>query len=252
MPPADEPQLSPKQRTGLLEWMRRTIVTVDSTDPANRDPGPAPIRRLSLPEFNATVRDLLGFEFDAGAAVGMTDDGADDRFANLAAGLDLSPAVLEKQFAAADQILDRLFGVELSSNVNGRIQDHARATRELMFGLKPGEWRAVNREVSPPPDVTPREAARAIIAPFVRRDFSRAGEPGRSRTIARTLRSGRRAGQKLCRVGAVGTQGRFGFAQISLSHRNRSGRPPAGRSLSARRPGVGHAALLLSLVQHAG
>ena len=104
-----------------------------------------------MPEFNATILDLLGFEFDAAAAVGMADDGAGTGFANLAAALDVSPALLEKQFAAADQILDRLFGVELSSNVDGRIQDHARASREAMFGLKPGEWRAADREVAPPP-----------------------------------------------------------------------------------------------------
>ena len=88
----------------LLDWMGRTITVVDRGDPANVDPGPSPIRRLSLPEFNATILDLLGFEFDAAAAVGMTDDGAGAGYANLAAALDVSPALLEKQFAAADQI----------------------------------------------------------------------------------------------------------------------------------------------------
>ncbi len=172
MPPADEPQLSADERSQLLAWLKQAIAVVDPADPANRDPGPAPIRRLSLQEYNRTIHDLLGFEFDAATDVGMTDDAGETvGFANLAVALDIPPALLEKYFAAADQILDRLLGTELSSFVDGRIQEDARVSREQMFSLTPGQWRKPDFVVTPPKDVTVRDAARAIIGRIAPRAY---------------------------------------------------------------------------------
>jgi Protein of unknown function (DUF1588)/Protein of unknown function (DUF1592)/Protein of unknown function (DUF1585)/Protein of unknown function (DUF1595)/Protein of unknown function (DUF1587)/F5/8 type C domain len=171
MPPADETPLTRDERERLLGWMKRAIEVVDCSDPANRDPGPTIARRLSLVEYNRTVRDLMGFEYDA-AAVGMPEElGEGNPFGNLAAALDVSPVLMDKYFAAADQILDRFFGTELSSSIDGRIQEQARVSREQMFGLNPGEWRKADYEVAAPKDVAPREAARALIAPFLRRAY---------------------------------------------------------------------------------
>jgi hypothetical protein len=171
MPPSDEPQLKPEEKEKLLAWAKRAIETIDCNDPANRDPGPALVRRLTLSEYNRTVRDLLGFEFDA-AAVGIADDVSEgNSFGNLAAALDMPPTLLEKYFAAADQILDRFYGVELSSSVDGRVQEQARVSREQMFSLKQGTWRKADFEVQPPMGMEPRDAARAIIASFTRRAY---------------------------------------------------------------------------------
>lgn len=171
MPPAGEAPLEPDQKKKLLDWMQRTLAVIDENDPANRDPGPAVIRRLTLVEYNNTVRDLLGIEFDA-AAVGITEDsGEGNTFGNLAVALELPPALLEKYFNSADQILDRFFGTELSSTVNGRIQDQARASREKLFGLKPNEWRRPDYVVAPPKGVEPREAAKQLIGPVMRRAY---------------------------------------------------------------------------------
>lgn len=171
MPPAGEAPLEPEQKKKLIDWMQRTVDVIDENDPANRDPGPAVVRRLTLVEYNNTVRDLLGVEFDA-AAVGITEDsGEGNTFGNLAIALDLPPALLEKYFSAADQILDRLFGTELSSSINGRIQDQARASREKLFGLKPNEWRRADYVVAPPNGVESREAAQRLITPLVRRAY---------------------------------------------------------------------------------
>lgn len=171
MPPAGEEPLEPEQKKKLIAWMQRTLDVIDENDPANRDPGPAVARRLTLVEYNNTVRDLLGFEFDA-AAVGITEDaGEGNPFGNLAVALDLPPALLEKYFNAADLILDRFFGTELSSTVNGRIQDQARAAREKLFGLKPNEWRKSDYVVSPPQGTVPREAAKQLITPVLRRAY---------------------------------------------------------------------------------
>ena len=171
MPPAGETPLTPDEKQLLLLWMKQTIEVIDCQDPANRDPGPNLLRRLSLVEYNRTVRDLLGFEYDA-AAVGMPDVlGEGNRFGNLAAALDVSPVLMDKYFAAADQILDRLFGTELSSTVDGKIQEQARASREQMFGLNPGTWRKPDYEVAPPMGVAPRDAARAVLVPLLRRAY---------------------------------------------------------------------------------
>ncbi|RLS29304.1 MAG: DUF1592 domain-containing protein [Planctomycetota bacterium] len=171
MPPASEPPITPDEKSNLLSWMKQTVEVVDCNDPANRDPGPNLLRRLSLVEYNRTIRDLLGFEYDA-AAVGMPEEiGAGNPFGNLAAALDISPVLMEKYFSAADQILDRLFGTELSSSVDDRIQEQARVSREQLFGLNPGTWRKPDYEVAPPIGVTHRDAARALIVPFLRRAY---------------------------------------------------------------------------------
>ncbi|WP_425614097.1 DUF1592 domain-containing protein [Anatilimnocola sp. NA78] len=172
MPPADEPQLQPEEKAQLLMWLKRAVAEVDCNDPANRDPGPAIVRRLTLPEYNRTIRDLLGFEFDAAAAVGMTADASEgNSYGNLATALELPPALLEKYFAAADQVLDRFYGTELSSTVAGHIREQARASREQLFSLKPGDWRAADYVVAPPTGSEPRTAARELIAGVARRAF---------------------------------------------------------------------------------
>src|SRR5262249_20209832 len=80
-------------------------------------------------------------------------------------------ALMEKYFAAADQILDRFFGTELSSSVDGRIQEQARVSREKMFGLNPNEWRKSDYVVAPPKGTEPREAARLLITTFTRKAY---------------------------------------------------------------------------------
>ncbi len=172
MPPKDAAALEPAERETLLRWMDQSIRHIDPQDPANRDPGPALLRRLSVREYNRTIRDLLGFEFDAASSVGMTDDvGETGGYANMAAGLDVSPALLEKYFAAADDVLDRLLGTELNSFVDGNIQEAARHARERMFGVGEGQWRKADFVVAPAKDIEPREAARRILEPVARRAY---------------------------------------------------------------------------------
>jgi len=178
MPPEEAKELNKEEKQHLLSWMKRTVELVDCNDQANRDPGPIVIRRLSLSEYNRTIRDLMGFEFDAASTVGMTADASEgNSFGNLAAALDMPPALMEKYFAAADRILDRFFGTELSSSVDGRIQEQARNSREQMFSLKPGDWRKFDYEVAPPAGIEARTAAKSLITLFVRRAYRGQGTP---------------------------------------------------------------------------
>ena len=180
MPPAGEPEPPAEERTRMVGWIQGAI---DRYDPADLDPGPGPARRLSLAEYNRTVGDLLGIDFDASEAVGLPDDcGEGNRFGNLGAALNLPPALLDKYFAAADKALDRLFGTELA-DVDGEIKQ--RAKRSLLALTAP----------VPAADLPSREAARRVIARFARRAYRRPlrdGEVDRllvlyDRAIARKL-----------------------------------------------------------------
>jgi cytochrome c553 len=172
MPPADATPLTSDEKQRLVTWMKHAIETVDCSDAASRDPGPTLIRRLSLAEYNRTIEDLLGFEFDAAATVGMTADAREgNAFGNLAAALDVPPAQMEKYFSAADLILDRFFGTELSSTVDGRIVEQARTSREQLFSVRSGEWRRADYTVAPPANMDARDAALAIITKIARRAY---------------------------------------------------------------------------------
>jgi hypothetical protein len=173
MPPSTAVQPTPEQRDALLTWMQHAVKTIDHHDPANRDPGPLLMRRLTLAEYNNTIRDLIGFEYD-GAVVGMTEiSDAGNRFGNLSAALDISPSQMDKYFAAAHGILDRLFATELSSSVDGQIRERARASREAMFGLNPGAWRKAETKVEPAEGVEWKESAESIISTFARQAYRR-------------------------------------------------------------------------------
>src|SRR5579872_3675690 len=172
MPPPEAKPLAADEKERLLAWMKRTVDVLNCDEQAARDPGPAVIRRLSLSEYNRTIRDLLGFDFDSAATVGMTSEaGEGNSFGNLATALDISAALMEKYFASAEQVLDRFYGTELSSTVDGRIQEDARKSRERMFSLKDGTWRKRDYEVAPPTGVEARDAARSLITAFVRRAY---------------------------------------------------------------------------------
>lgn len=163
MPPPKEPQPTAEQRERLVKWLKHATTAVDCDDPAARDPGPSAVRRLNRTEYNRTVRDLVGIDFDAGAVVGLPDDRTGEGFDNLANGLTLSPALLEKYFAAADKLLEQLLGPadgSPSKEPPNRRQQGEKARAALLFA-KPGG------------DLSPRDAARQIVARFARRAYRR-------------------------------------------------------------------------------
>ena len=163
MPPEDAKPLAPAQRELLLNWLGR-VSKVDCSDPANHDPGPALVRRLNRAEYNLTLRDLVGLEFDAGEAVGMPDDGVVTGFDNAAAALNLPPTLLEKYFAAADKILDRVFSVALTNSpvkLDGSKKKEAQKAHDALVFAKAGQG------------LSARDAARQVIAKFARRAYRR-------------------------------------------------------------------------------
>jgi len=107
MPPADAKPLPEADRVTLVRWLK--AMEAQAASPI-RDPGPALTRRLSRPEYNRTIRDLLNIEFEAGEVVGLPDESQGHGFSNQIGVLDLAPALMEKYFAAADIALERALG----------------------------------------------------------------------------------------------------------------------------------------------
>jgi len=153
MPPEDGKQPTPAERKLIGDWLGTAAGFLDC-DSAKRDPGPAPLRRLTQAEYGNTLRDLLGFPFNAHAAVGFPDEPTGEgRFENLAVNLRLSDVLMERYFAAADAALTKLF-------TRGWPMDDAR--RKLL-------GKPIGKE-------SDEDAAKRILASFARRAFRRPPE----------------------------------------------------------------------------
>lgn len=102
MPPEDSAQPTAAERELILSWLARDMFPVDERRP---DPGHVTLRRLNRTEYNNTIRDLVGVDFRP-----ADDFPADDLgygFDNNGDVLTVSPLLLEKYLAAAEQVVDR-------------------------------------------------------------------------------------------------------------------------------------------------
>lgn len=101
MPPEGKPQPTDGQRELVLNWLETKLFAVDCDNP---DPGRVTIRRLNRVEYNNTIRDLVGVDFQP-----ADDFPADDvgyGFDNIGDVLSMPPILLEKYLTAAEKILD--------------------------------------------------------------------------------------------------------------------------------------------------
>lgn len=98
MPPAGAKQPSPAQRELLLTWIERTA----SSQCEIVDAGKVTIRRLNREEYNNTVRDLLGVNLRP--ADDFPSDDVGEGFDNIGDVLTISPLLMEKYLAAAEQL----------------------------------------------------------------------------------------------------------------------------------------------------
>ncbi len=100
MPPSDEDQLSVEQKKKLLAWIESNVFKLD---PDNPDPGRVTIRRLNRNEYQNAVYDLLGVEYDTKEVFPPDDTGYG--FDNIGDVLSISPLLMEKYIAAADEVV---------------------------------------------------------------------------------------------------------------------------------------------------
>ena len=165
MPPAAAPQPSPAEREELTRWMRSASEYVDPQVPV--DPGPSLIRRLTRDEYAVSLREVSGLSFfNASDFVNFPDNEVAQGYDNLAEALSLSPALVDKLFAAADRALE-LWKSGLVEKADPALaladwqHNQAReAVKRLLF-------------VQPSDTLSPREAADQIVARFLRRAYRR-------------------------------------------------------------------------------
>jgi mono/diheme cytochrome c family protein len=154
MPPEGAKQPTKVERERVVKWITSTLDAADELDRTRPDPGRPVVRRLTPGEYNRTVRDLLGVDFDVAGAVGMPDDTVGESFDNLSAALNFSDTLTEKYFAAAELILERLYAFPQ----NGPKP-------------KPGQLSPLLAKLVTPGD------AKASIAALARRAYRRPVEP---------------------------------------------------------------------------
>jgi hypothetical protein len=101
MPPTEKPQPSADERKLLIEWARE-FVAAEARARAG-DPGPALLRRLSNAEYDRVIEALTSVDLRP-AKEFPADGAAGEGFTNAAAALTMSPALVDKYFAAAKAI----------------------------------------------------------------------------------------------------------------------------------------------------
>ena len=100
MPPDDEKQPTLAEREKIMEWIDKAVFAVD---PANPDPGRVTIRRLNRAEYNNTIRDLVGVDFQPADDFPADDSGYG--FDNIGDVLSLPPVLFERYLAAAEKVM---------------------------------------------------------------------------------------------------------------------------------------------------
>jgi mono/diheme cytochrome c family protein len=117
MPP-DEAKAKPSQaeRDQIINWIESQFHQID---PKNPDPGRVTIRRLNRAEYDNTIRDLVGVNFQP--AIDFPPDDSGYGFDNIGDVLSLPPVLMEKYLAAADKILDEAIPTEPIKSVTRRI-----------------------------------------------------------------------------------------------------------------------------------
>ncbi len=103
MPPKTEPALSGMDYEKLVG----NIDQILQSSLKNQTPGQVVIRRLSHAEYQYTIKDLLGIEFDA-AAYFPSDGSGGGGFDNQGRALFFTPLKLERYYDAAGSIVDSL------------------------------------------------------------------------------------------------------------------------------------------------
>lgn len=105
MPPADQPQPAEEELHAAGVAIQAQLDSFDCS--GDQRPGRVTIRRLNRAEYNNTIRDLVGIDFQPAADFPSDDVG--HGFDNIADVLSMSPILLEKYLAAAETVVEQAF-----------------------------------------------------------------------------------------------------------------------------------------------
>ena len=116
MPPADATLFPTKpERDLIITWIEKNLLHFDASQP---DPGRVTLRRLNRSEYNNTIRDLVGVDFQP--AEDFPADNSGFGFDNIGDVLSLSPLLMEKYLAAANRIFDQAIATETIATTKKR------------------------------------------------------------------------------------------------------------------------------------
>ncbi|HET6425917.1 MAG TPA: DUF1587 domain-containing protein, partial [Planctomycetaceae bacterium] len=103
MPPEEEPQPTKDEVEALGKLVRS--IYADADRKAKPDPGRVTVRRLNRTEYNNTIRDLIGVDFNPADDFPTDDIGYG--FDNIGDVLSLPPVLMERYFVAAEGIANQ-------------------------------------------------------------------------------------------------------------------------------------------------
>jgi hypothetical protein len=142
MPPESELPPEPAEKARFLQAIQAELDQFDCRQHVK--PGRVTIRRLNRTEYNNTIRDLIGIDFQPAKDFPADDVGAG--FDNLGEVLSLPPLLMEKYLESAEEIMSRAMRDD--------------AIRQRLLG-----------EI--PPAKSDAQAARRSLAAFARRAYRR-------------------------------------------------------------------------------
>ena len=141
MPPSDyDPQPATELRLRVVDWLDQTLNYVDCS--MVDDPGQVTIRRLNRVEYNNTIRDLIGVDFEPAADFPSDDVG--NGFDNQGAVLTLPPLLMEKYLDAAEAITSKAIVTDFTSLLTVRKEGGSLPSRgdvSHKFLVKPGVYK---------------------------------------------------------------------------------------------------------------
>lgn len=111
MPPKGLPRPPMEQREAVVAWIRDGLEHLARN--AKPDPGRVTARRLNRVEYNNTIRDLLGVDFQPASSFPADDAGYG--FDNIGDVLSVSPVLMEKYVDAAWEVAQRAIVSPLDS-----------------------------------------------------------------------------------------------------------------------------------------
>jgi len=107
MPPKGEPKPKAEESARVVEWVTQRLKEGEAARHAKRER--VTLHKLTREEYANTVYDLLGVRYDATDPTGLPEDPNWHGFERIGSVLSLSPAHVEKYFAAAEGILAEAF-----------------------------------------------------------------------------------------------------------------------------------------------
>jgi hypothetical protein len=108
MPPEGKPRPTEEEYARFIHGVEQTLGKEDCNGP--RNPGRVTLRRLNRQEYNHTIRDLVGVEFQP--ANDFPSDDVGYGFDNIGDVLSLPPLLLEKYLLAAQQVAEAAIRTE--------------------------------------------------------------------------------------------------------------------------------------------